>query len=152
MGSSIDESNFHELLTSGPLDSSGRTAKTGDGDKAVAWYVGVGEAGVERQTLKAFVICSADSHAKVAATSFTVRRADGGSSATTCPHGTRAVGGGVGTLDPHLSGFVQRSAPVNASPAGGFENGDVAKGWSARVENIGYNRGAYKVFAICEPE
>ena len=45
------------LLASGPLDSSGFTSETKDGDRAKQWYAAVGNFGGQQRDLKVFAIC-----------------------------------------------------------------------------------------------
>ncbi len=143
-----------QVQVSGPLDETGLTANTVDGDIARSWYGNVKNLGVER-TYKVFALCSASSDATVEETTFTVAANTAGNVAgadvARCPAGTRVVGGGVGTTAATgtVGSQVQVSGPLDETGlTANTVDGDIARSWYGNVYNLGGDR-TYKVFALC---
>jgi len=142
------------VLASGPVDETGSPAQTRTGDVAHSWLA-AGTGGEWR----VYAICSASSDATIQATSFG-KAADGSyaKGSTTCPAGTRAVGGGVNRLDP-LSGKdegllgpnVVASEPLDQTGlTAGTESGTVARSWAAMIILGGANASVrYQALALC---
>ena len=97
-----------KILVSGPLDETGLTANTDDGDIARFWYAAIYNRGTVPRAYRVFALCSTWSDAIVEAK--TVNVAPGStqvSGSIMCPAGTRVVGGGIGTTHP----VIDRPAP-----------------------------------------
>ena len=144
------------VLASGPLDASGAITSTKDGDKAKRWYAAVHNLPAHRVHFKVFALCSADSHARIQANRFSVKRGRTGDAVAKCHPGTRAVGGGIIQFSRPRYLRVRASGPLDATgTAKRTRDGDVAKGWYAaiqnRIENPNGGPRRFKVFAICEP-
>jgi len=140
---------------SGPLDETGSTADTDDGDVARSWYASIYNQTRDTQVFKVFALCSQDSDANVEAQPLSVGNPSSAAAIATCPAGTRAVGGGVGTTGPVTAAgvdyIVEVSAPLDetGSPAN-TDDGDVARSWYASIwNNTGANPAHFKVFALC---
>src|SRR5262249_38919378 len=88
------------LHVAGPLDGTGTTSGTDDGDVAASWHSAVVNVSGSTQTFKTFALCSATSDATIEATSFNVGDVTGTdvqAAVAACPAGRRALGGGIGT-------------------------------------------------------
>ena len=134
---------------SGPLDEFGLTATTLDTDVAVSWFASVVNS-VEATVYRTFAICSATSDARVYESTFTVASATEGGATETCPAGTRAVGGGVGTTDQTVAGVIIQSTPLGpGGTVGNSDTGQEARSWFARVRNTSGQTRTYRTFVIC---
>ena len=158
-----DSTLRYRIQLSGPLDETGTTAETEDGDVARSWFAYVGNEDFQAGHLfKISALCSRTSDAFVEATSVSadhngipVFGAAAGAEAN-CPAGSRAVGGGVNTTGPTPAGNtrdiyrVMLSHPLDetGSTASTGDN-DVARRWSAFVGNYSGARQLFKVFALC---
>ena len=133
------------VQVSGPVDATGNTADTNTGDVGRGWLASVKDDGQDRQ-YAVFALCSATSDATIAQSNIPAGANAIGTGDSTCPNGTRVVGGGVGTTGPTVGSEVALSGPtVN----GGVPNsGDVANRWLASVINTGQPQ-TYRVFALC---
>jgi hypothetical protein len=149
-----------KILVSGPLDETGLTANTGDGDVARSWYAAVYNGGTIARAYRVFALCSLVSDAVVQAT--TVAVPPGSTHAagyTTCPAGTRVVGGGIGTTHPVIDRPRLRDAawqlmhngPLDESgTTAGTTDGDVGRYWYASLKKFHDGPAdVYKVFALC---
>jgi hypothetical protein len=139
---------------SGPLNASGTTAQTRNGDIATQWYAAVGNYSGGAVTFKVFAICSANSDATIEATSFPVPQRGTGDASAVCPPNKRVVGGGVVQSGPPASGYVAASGPLDETgTTAATQSGDTAKEWYAAVSNpvavAGEGPLPYKVFALC---
>ncbi len=154
VGGGMVQANYpdNRLLASGPLDASGSPANTGDGDVAKRWYVAVHNLPSKRVLFKVFALCSADSHAKIESTRFSVARQSTGGARARCAANKRALGGGIIGTGPQEFLRVLDSAPLDGSgSAASTSKGDVAKQWHASIKNRNPARRQFKVLAICEP-
>ena len=134
---------------SGPVDESGNTADTNTGDVGRGWLASVKDDGNDR-LYAVFALCSATSDATIAQSNLSLAaNAKQGTGASTCPAGTRVVGGGVGSevASQTVDGRVALSGPLGQGltvPS----TGDVARAWVASVSNTGAAQN-YRVFALC---
>lgn len=136
------------MRASGPLDETGTTAATADGDTARSWYAAISN-WREARTYKVFTLCSATSDATVEETTFSTGTTAGGEATAMCPAGGRVVGGGVGTTASFADNLVRFSGPVDETgTTAATADGDIARGWRAGVFNYGQGQ-TYKVFALC---
>lgn len=86
-------------------------------------------------------------------TTFTVAPGAVGDGAATCPADRRAVSGGVGTIEAFVGSTIEASAPVDGTGTlAGTTDGDVARGWYARIANDFRLIRTYKVFALCSDD
>jgi hypothetical protein len=137
------------VRVSGPLDETGLTANTVDGDTARSWYANVYNGA---RTYKVFALCSASSDATVEET--TLPPPVGGvegevAEVARCPAGRRVLGGGVGTTAATVDSYVRVSGPLDETgTTAGTGRGDIARSWYANVFNYVAAR-TYKVFALC---
>ncbi len=139
------------ILASGPRDASGTVAGTKDGDVAKQWYAAVHNLPAHRVAFKVFALCSADSHATLEATGFSVPGARTGHASASCPSGKRLVGGGLVQTGPAKFLRELASGPLDASGrAANTRDGDVAKRWHVTIKSRNPGRVAFKVLAICE--
>jgi hypothetical protein len=138
---------------SGPLDSTGVTSKTKDGDIAKQWYAAVtNNTGVKR-TLKIFAICSKNSDATIEATDFTVGAQEQNAAAwVVCPSFKPALGGGVLQSGPGFNNLIMRaSGPLDDTGiTAETKDGDIARQWYTVVANSSQIQQTFKVMAICE--
>jgi Ca2+-binding RTX toxin-like protein len=144
------------VLASGPVDETGSPGQTRTGDVAHSWL-----AAVTGGTWRVYAICSATSDATIQQAAFG-KVSDGSGSfargSTTCPAGTRVVGGGVNSLGP-LSGSDQgllgpnviTSEPLDQTGlTAGTESGTVARSWAAAIILNGANESLrFQVLALC---
>jgi hypothetical protein len=136
------------VQVSGPLDETGLTANTADGDIARSWYGNVYNFGGAR-TYKVFALCSASSDATVEETTFTPAAGAVGEAVARCPAGRRVVGGGVGTTADAVDSSVRVSGPLDETGlTANTADGDIARSWYANVRNGG-GAPTFKVFALC---
>lgn len=135
------------VQVSGPVDETGSTENTNTGDVGRSWLASVKDDGSDR-TYAVFALCSATSDATIAQSNISLAaNAVKGSGDSTCPSGTRVVGGGVGTTGPTVGGQVALSGPLGQALTVP-NTGDVARVWVASVANGGAAQ-TYKVFALC---
>ena len=139
------------IQQSGPVDETGEAANTETGDVARGWSVTVRNGGALRPDFRVYAICSATSDATIEAKPLPLAPGQTGQASASCPTGTRAVGGGVGVINPTTPAFGEllRSGPLDetGSPLG-TNTGDIARSWNAFL----YNSAAaneYRVFALC---
>lgn len=133
---------------SGPVDETGETVSTDDGDIPRAWYVSVRHHTGAELSFGAYAVCSATSQATVQATALTVANGESGQATATCPAGQRALSGGLGTTGGRL-GAMGFSGPTDANGAPATD-GSSAAGWSADVYNTNGASETYKVLVVCE--
>lgn len=139
------------VKASGPLDRTGFTSETNDGDKAKQWYAAMYNGSNEQRTFKVLAICSGTSNATIEATEFTVGPNAIGAEHAFCPATTRALGGGVVQSGSFESLWTHASGPLDST---GFtsetRDGDVARQWyAAEKHNAGDVSRTLRVFAIC---
>jgi hypothetical protein len=149
-----------KILVSGPLDGTGLTAKTDDGDIARFWYAAVYNRGPIPRAYRVFALCSTRSDAIVEATTVDVSlQATNASGFVMCPAGTRAVGGGIGTTHPVIDRPQLRDATWQLMHNGPLDGtgttadtttGDIARFWYASLHKFHDGPATrYKVFALC---
>jgi hypothetical protein len=135
-----------EVQASGPLDSTGVTANTVDGDVAAQWYAAVRNDGPGTVTFRVFAICSSTSDATIEATSLVGPDAQG---YAYCPSGRRALGGGVVQSGSPNGLVLAASGPLDeTSTTLNTNDGDIATEWWASVRTR-EPAPPVKVFAIC---
>ncbi len=153
------------LGNSGPLDSTGTTAETVDGDVATQWYANGQRSGAPgEQSYRVIGLCSKSSDAKVEASTFTpstpyTRRASSrrggfvyGSGTAECEGKRRVVGGGVVVSGSIESLLLLASGPLDGSgKASKTKDGDTPKQWYAAVEAFA-PAPPHKVFALCSAD
>jgi Ca2+-binding RTX toxin-like protein len=131
------------------VDVTGRPETTETGDVARSWLVSVLNTSTEAAEFRVFAICSATSDATIVAGTFTKDPNDPyAEGIATCPDGTRAVGGGMGSTGPVLPLFFNASLSGPVGDTGQIEStqsGDAARSWVVSVDN----RNTYRVFALC---
>jgi hypothetical protein len=138
---------------SGPLDSTGFTKATVDGDTAKQWYAAVQNrhSSTTTRTFRVFAICSGSSDAGIRASSFTVNHNKTGEADAVCPGNMRALGGGVVEIGSPKRLHVRASGPLDSTGiTNNTEDGDIARQWYAAVANFSAELRTFKVFAICE--
>ena len=141
------------MNASGPLDSTGFTNQTSDGDKAKQWYAAVQNlhSSTTTRTFRVFAICSGSSDAGIRASSFTVNHNNTGEAYAVCPGNMRALGGGVVEIGSPKRLYVRASGPLDSTGStNNTEDGDIARQWYAAVANFSAELRTFKVFAICE--
>jgi hypothetical protein len=138
------------VRASGPLDETGSTIQTTNGDIATQWYAAVSNTTTGPVTLKVFAICSAKSDATIEATSFQVPGGRSGEASAVCPPNKRALGGGVVEVGPPDKIGVKASGPLDdTGSTTATQSGDIATQWYAAVRNYS-GLVTFKVFAICQ--
>ena len=145
----------YRIMLSGPLDETGSTANTADGDIARSWYAYVAGGGLFRIS----ALCSRASDAFVETTDFQVQdsaTSTQGSAVATCPAGSRAIGGGVGSTGPTPAGDifpfyrVMLSGPLDETGlTANTDDNDVARSWFGFVNNNSLAQRLFKVMALC---
>jgi hypothetical protein len=151
-GGAFSGSSNTVLEASGPLDSSGSTAATDDGDIAAYWYGNIYNPGpAATGSVRVDVLCSANSDATVEATPVSLSDADPNTTVTaTCPPGRRAVSGGVGVEGASVDSSLARSLPLDDTlTTAGTQTGDVARAWRVTIDSDIAGTANYKVFAMC---
>lgn len=149
-----------KILVSGPLDETGSTASTDDGDVARFWYAAVYNRGKTPRAYRVFALCSALSDAVVQATTVDIGREDTQASGfVMCPGERRVVGGGIGTTHPVIdrpqlndaSWQLTHSGPLDdTGTTAGTRSGDVGRFWYAALHKFHDGPPArVKVFALC---
>jgi hypothetical protein len=137
------------VLASGPVDETGETGNTRDGDVARGWHASVVHNDGAARTYKVFALCSANSDATVEESRIELAPGASGAARATCPPGRRALGGGIGTAAATLGAYVRVSGPLDET--GSVQNtsdGDIARHWYASVSNFTPAQ-SYRVFALC---
>jgi hypothetical protein len=153
VGSAVGPAGHLFVIASGPLDATGFTSETRDGDVAKQWYAAVSNDSGTPRTFKVFAICSNASNATVEATEFTVGHIQTGEAFAVCPGTKRALGGGVVQSGPPVDIGVMASGPLDATGLTIETNDfDKAKQWYAAVSSGFHESGTqiFKTFAICE--
>jgi hypothetical protein len=151
VGVVVGNSALEYVQRSGPLDDSGSFARTPAGDYASSWYVSMYNGAADQHAFKAFALCSSSSKATLAKATVSVLPGSGGGDTATCPAGSVAVGGGLGSdgIDA-LPDYVKASGPRRAGGSGDdVRTGDVANGWYASFHNGDASTRDLAVFAIC---
>lgn len=135
----------------GPLDGSGVTLSTNDGDIPVQWYASVESLSNVEEQVKVFAICADAPRAAIEAkefeaTEFTAKRA-----LASCPGRKRVLGGGVVQSGDASSVSTLVSGPVDASgKPRKTKSGDVPKSWYAGVTHYQATQvRTFRVFAVC---
>jgi Ca2+-binding RTX toxin-like protein len=135
------------LGASGPLDETGLTANTTTGDIARSWGGYVSSS--PQADFKIFAICSQSSDAAIAADSFSLAPNQGLFVGATCPSGSRALGGGIGTTSNSPTDYIEASGPLDETgTTASTTTGDVARSWGGYV--FSQAQADFKIFAICE--
>jgi hypothetical protein len=139
------------VIASGPLDASGVTLQTKDGDIAKQWYATVNNFTAQQRTYRVFAICSSTSKATIEATQLSVPGGQVGEEFAVCPGTKRALGGGAVQSGPGNTALtLGANGPLDASGVTlQTVTGDVAKQWYATVNNFTNEQRTYRVFAIC---
>ena len=141
-------------MHSAPLDETGTTAGTTNGDVARYWYAALkkfhdGPADV----YKVFALCSSNSDATVAAASMSVPAHGAGSTFIMCPAGKVVTGGGIGTPATPVNDYLQVSGPLDETGLTvNTIDGDLGMFWYGSVFNSSAAAREYKVFALCHAE
>ena len=157
-GPTADDKEAYDVQVSGPTANDGTTANTDDGDVATHWFAYVANLTSSQQTFKVFAICSSTSDATVEAQPFTITKGQAAAATATCPAGSRALGGGVGTLgatpdgaNSSFSGYVENySGPVDETGSiSSTDDGDVARGFASYELNASSTDQGFKSFALC---
>jgi hypothetical protein len=138
------------ILLTAPIDETGSTVTTTDGDIPVSWFTRVQNNNDASRTYIPFAVCSPASDAVIEVTDVNIPNGDLDGAVAACPPGRRAVSGGVG----HLGGIVQNelrsSHPVDETlTVAGTQSGDVARGWRADVVNATGSPLVHRVMAVC---
>jgi len=139
------------VIASGPLDGTGVTLNTNDGDKAKQWYAAVDNFTGTERIFKVFAICSSNSTATIEATTLTIQPGQTlGEEFAVCPGNRRVLGGGVVQSGSASDLVTRASGPLDGT---GFTSqtvtGDVARQWYAAVEDLSGEQRTLRVFAIC---
>jgi hypothetical protein len=149
-GATLFQSGSSVLEASGPLDSSGTTQNTDDGDVAAYWYSHLLNTGADSNTGFFWAICSAGSDATVEASPLSLTAGSTGEAVAACPSGRRAVSGGVDVSGASVDDSLSTTAPVDETlDLSQTHTGDVARGWRATVKSNLSGSHDYKVFAMC---
>jgi Ca2+-binding RTX toxin-like protein len=151
----VAELSSYGLMLSGPLDSSGLTANTDDGDVARHWYGAVHNIADSPQLFKVFALCSRTSDAVVEATSFSLPVIGAGGAVARCPAGSRALGGGLGTTGaitlPIIYGMLLSGPRDETGVTGATVNGNIPREWASTMFNFGGGPD-FKAFALCSAQ
>ena len=142
----------YRVQLSGPVDATGAVVTTDTGDAPRGWAATVSHFGAQGdETFRIFALCSRNSDAVIQAAPAT----GGGplyQDAPVCAAGTRAIGGGVGSLSEVPAGeqdyLIFSSHPVDATmTTSGTATGDVARAWATSILTQGGT--APRFFSIC---
>jgi hypothetical protein len=147
--------DMYRVFYSAPVDADGSALTTDAGDVPRGWQVSVGNFGPKPQDFKAFVICSANSDAVLAASQPSPTGVL--DVVVQCPAGSRAIGGGVGKINDTvipgdtIANPMYQTGPVDSTLTfAGTQDGDVATGWRTVVDSTA----AYgdRFFAVCSAQ
>lgn len=151
--------NRYRVSFSAPVDETGTVAGTDSGDIPRGWTATVASLGGET-SFRIYAVCSATSDATVVAFTSSVGGTTTLPGMASCPSGSRAIGGGVGTsvaipasTNPTFP-FANVNVPVDAGgTVTGTQTGDIPQSWRAAVSfqstapsPVG---GTVKFFAVC---
>jgi hypothetical protein len=146
------------VLQSGPVDETGTSSATEDGDIARGWFGGVHNRKEATSTFKLFVLCSATSDAIVEADEQTPSQ-EIVPGAAVCPAGRHVTGGGsTSPTNPVIKPGFQLPTLLVSTPqddtatTSGTAVGDTARRWRAVVRNNTTTANTYKFFALCESD
>lgn len=144
---------YLSLPLSSPLDEGGTAAGTNTGEIARIWSASVKNVYPTPLTPypeRVFANCSANSDAVIEATTGSLNSLATGTFMSTCPAGSRAVGGGFASLSGSTNFLQRESNPVDETGLTGetFTN-EIARSWSVTVTNGGGSTAAFSVFALC---
>lgn len=147
--------DMYRVFYSAPVDASGNASSTDAGDVPGGWQVSVGTFTTHPQVFKAFVICSANSDAVLAASQ--PPAAGTLDVVVPCPAGSRAIGGGVGKINDTvipgntIASPLYQTGPVDETLTfAGTQDGDVAVGWRTVAEATGPYGDRF--FAVCSAQ
>ena len=140
-----------QLMHSGPLDETGSTAGTSNGDIGRFWYAALRKSeGGPAAVYKVFALCSRNSIATVAAASMSVPAHSARGTAVGCPAGKMVTGGGIGTPATPVNDHLQVSGPLDVTGLTvNTIDGDAGVYWYGNVFNDSDAARQYKVFALC---
>jgi hypothetical protein len=133
-----------------PVDNTDSPVNTRDGDVAVGWQ-NVYEDGATFGS-KTVAICSAGADATVvrSVTPQVDQTGKFGAATATCPSGTRAVSGGIGTTGPSANQRVDMVAPVSGpAEAAAVQTGAVPQSFYAEGKDDAFSAAPRYVFALC---
>jgi hypothetical protein len=137
------------VRASGPLDETGTTAETDDGDVPKQWYASVLNNTSQTVDFKVFALCSTITTATIQATEMLVFPGRANTSAA-CPGDMRVLGGGVVQSGSATGLRVLHSGPGPAvGPPETLDDGGIAKRWLGYVRNTRSGSAVVKVLAIC---
>lgn len=146
--------DLYRVFYSAPVDENGTASTTDAGDVPRGWQVSVGNYGPQPQAFKAFVICSANSDAVLAASQPSSTGAL--DEVAQCPAGSRAIGGGVGKVNDDvipaatIPNPLHQTGPVDSTLTfAGTQDGEVAVGWRTVVDSSSYGD---RFFAVCSAQ
>jgi hypothetical protein len=148
----VGEADGLSVMASGPLDATGKPAKTLSGDVPKGWLARIKNTSGSTRQLKVFAMCAGGTNARI--TAVTVAMAPGGSNAdpvVRCPDGRRAVGGGAVPLSVS-EGYleVRVSGPLDATGITLESNdGDVPRIWYTAMRNGDSSTRKVRLSAIC---
>ena len=151
-GVTVTTAGSSSVVVSGPLDETGLTAETNDGDVGRSWYAQVYNFELFERTFKATALCSKGSDATLKTDPFTLTTlGELGDGQAFCPEGTRVVGGGV-TGTAAVPSAVRVSGPLDETGlTSELNDGDVGRSWYAKVIHSDTVSNTYKSTAICSP-
>jgi hypothetical protein len=149
VGGGVDSSGLGsiDIEVSGPLDSTGLTQNTEDGDVAAYWYSYVRNPTASTVDAYFFAMCSAGSDAVVEAATPPLEFGSYDGEAM-CPSGRRAISGGLGVTGMTVNDRLSTSAPVNEAGTRP-SSGEIAGGWRVSFKNFAAGPPGYKAFAMC---
>jgi hypothetical protein len=145
-----EASSSATLERSGPVDETGESLNTVDGDVARGWFAQV-QTPAAGTLVRVYAVCSATSLATVQVESLQMNpnTISTGGLSVTCPAGTRALSGGVlANSRPHSS--VTAIAPADSSGVPlGMGTTDIATGWYTYINNYS-SLNTFKAAVVCE--
>jgi hypothetical protein len=139
------------VAASGPLDETGTTLETNNGDIPRQWYAAVTNKTALSLPFRVFAICASDTRARIEAEQLNVDPIENAEALVSCKPGQRALGGGVVQSGPASALSVRASGPLDASGITmETRTGDVARHWYSVMENRHYEDDrTVRLFAIC---
>lgn len=147
------DASFLSLRASAPLDETGTVGSTNSGDVASIWSASLTNQNptpMSSYPERVFANCSANSDATLQVSTASLAGSATQALTTSCPAGTRAVGGGFSSIGAQGDFLLRASGPVDET--GLTDNtftGDVARGWRVLATNVTASTKTFSALALC---
>lgn len=144
-----ESEGYLEVRVSGPLDATGITLESNDGDAPRIWYTAMRNGDSVTRKVRLSAICMSSSTAVLETVQRTI---EGGPQdlSWTCPTGKRLIGGGIVQSGPAPELYLKASGPLDATGVTvETKSGDIPRQWYTSISNSLPGTRTYRLFVIC---